>query len=129
MANLSVILDILVLCPFLVLGILYLVLKKFTKKSGKHFSKSADITTIILFFSIPATVKFFWSFDIGFTVFIIAILIAMVFTVIEWRTKKEIEIMPLFRKIWRFLFLVLSFTYMAILIVALIHQIIIHLNS
>ena len=128
MAILSVILDIFVLCPFLILGILYLMLKKFTKKSVNHFSKAADITTIILFFSIPATVKFFWPFDIGFTVLIIAILIAMVFTVIEWRTKKEIELMPLFRKIWRFLFLVLSLTYIAVLLVAIVQKIIILLS-
>ncbi|MFJ8261636.1 DUF3397 domain-containing protein [Rummeliibacillus sp. NPDC094406] len=128
MAILSFILDIFVLCPFLILGILYLMLKKFTKKSVNHFSKAADITTIILFFSIPKTVKFFWSFDIGFTVLIIAILIAIVFTVIEWRTKKEIELMPLFRKIWRFLFLVLSCTYIAVLLTAIVQKIFILLS-
>lgn len=124
MTFLSIFLDIFVLCPFLFLAILYVMLKKFPKKSVKPFGKAADLTTVILFFSIPATVKFFWSFNIGFMVLIIAIIIAMTFTIIEWRTTKEIELMPLFRKIWRFLFLALSSTYIVILLVGIIQKII-----
>lgn len=124
MVILSIIMEIFFLCPFLFFGIIYLMLKKLSKKRKKTFSKVADITTIILFFSIPVSVKFIWSFDIGFMVFIIAVMIAIIFTIIEWRTTKELEIRPLFRKIWRFLFLVLSFTYIAIWLVALILKII-----
>ncbi|MGG0655999.1 DUF3397 domain-containing protein [Rummeliibacillus pycnus] len=127
MTILSIFLNIFVLCPFLFLGILYVMLKKFTKKTVNHFGRAADITTLILFFSIPATVKFFWSFDIGFMVLIIAIIIAMVFTIIEWRITKEIEIIPLFRKIWRFLFLALSSTYITVLLVGIVQKIIIHI--
>ncbi|WP_146552782.1 DUF3397 domain-containing protein [Rummeliibacillus sp. SL167] len=124
MGILSIITKIFILCPFLLLGIIYLFLKKFSKKKKGIFSKAADITTILLFFSIPASLKFIWSFDIGFIVLIIASVTAIIFTTIEWRTTKEIELKPLFRKIWRFLFLVLSFTYIAIWFTALILKII-----
>lgn len=120
MVILSIIVDILIMCPFIFFGILYLILKKFSKKRGNIFSKAADFTTIILFFSIPSSVKFIWSYDIGFIVLIIASVIAIIFTTIEWRTTKEIELKPLFRKIWRFLFLVLTFTYIAVWFAAFI---------
>lgn len=124
MVLLSIIVDIIILCPFLFLGISYLILKKFSKKRKSIFSKAADLTTFILLFSIQASVKFIWSYDIGFIVLIIASIIAIIFTTIEWRTTKEIELLPLFRKIWRFLFLVLTFTYIAVWFVALILKII-----
>lgn len=124
MVILSIIVDILIMCPFIFFGILYLMLKKFSKKGKNIFSKAADLTTIILLFSIPSSVKFIWSYDIGFIVLIIASIIAIIFTTIEWKTTKEMELKPLFRKIWRFLFLVLTFTYIAVWFVALILKII-----
>ena len=124
MVILSIIVDILIMCPFIFFGILYLILKKFSKKGKNIFSKAADLTTIILLFSIPSSVKFIWSYDIGFIVLIIASIIAIIFTTIEWKTTKEMELKPLFRKIWRFLFLVLTFTYIAVWFVALILKII-----
>ncbi len=124
MAILSIIFEIIELCPFLLLGILYVTIKKLAKKPVKPFGRAADITTVILFFSIPATIKFFWAYDIGFMVLIIATIIAIVFTVAEYRTKKDMELIPLFQKIWRFLFLILSFTYTAILLVGVIQKII-----
>ncbi|MGX9133567.1 DUF3397 family protein [Rummeliibacillus sp. JY-2-4R] len=123
MAILSIILEIIELCPFLILGILYVTLKKFAKKSINSFGRAADITTVILFFSIPATIKFFWGYDIGYMVLIIATIIAIVFTVFEYSSKKEMELVPLFQKIWRFLFLTLLFTYLAILLVGVIQKI------
>lgn len=124
MVLLSIIMDVLILCPFVFWGISYIILKKFSNKRKNIFSKAADLTTFILLFSIQASVKFIWSYDIGFIVLIIASIIAIVFTTIEWRTRKEIELMPLFRKIWRFLFLVLTFTYIAIWFVGLVLKII-----
>lgn len=129
MTTLSFIVEIFVLCPFFFFGILYVFFKKFSKKQTKLFGKAADITTVILFFSIPALVHFIWSFNIGFLVLIIAIVIAIVFTIIEWKTTKEIEIIPLLRKIWRFLFLVLTFIYIATLIGAIIQKIVDFINT
>lgn len=129
MATLSFIVEVFVLCPFFFFGILYVFFKKFSKKQTNLFGKVADITTVILFFSIPALANFFGSYNIGFLVIIVAIVIAIVFTIIEWKTTKEIEIMPLLRKIWRFLFLVLTFIYIAILIGAIIQKIVNLINT
>lgn len=95
-----------------------------SKKRGKVFGRAADMTTFLLFFSVPESVRFLWGYDIGFITFIVAIIIAMIFTIIEWRSTKEIEILPLFRKIWRFLFLLLTITYVVIWIIIIIQRII-----
>lgn len=86
------------------------------------------MTTFILFFSVPESVSFLWGYDIGFITFIVAIIIAIVFTIIEWRSTKEIEILPLFRKIWRFLFLALTITYVVIWIIIIVQRIILYVT-
>ncbi|ACA39029.1 conserved hypothetical protein [Lysinibacillus sphaericus C3-41] len=51
-------------------------------------------------------------------------MMAMIFTYIDWRTKKEIEVKPLLKKIWRFLFLLLSTAYAVICIIGVIQSLV-----
>ncbi|QOV10726.1 DUF3397 family protein [Viridibacillus arvi] len=125
---LSIFLHFVILCPVILFLIIYSLLKKLSKKRVKVFGRAADITTFILFFSVPESVNFLWGYDIGFITFIVAIIIAIVFTIIEWRSTKEIEILPLFRKIWRFLFLALTITYVVIWIIIIVQRIIFYVT-
>ncbi|OMC88903.1 hypothetical protein BK128_02900 [Viridibacillus sp. FSL H7-0596] len=125
---LSIFLHFIVLCPVILFLIIYSLLKKLPKKREKVFGRAADITTFLLFFSVPESVHFLWGDDIGFITFIFAIIIAIVFTIIEWRSTKEIEILPLFRKIWRFLFLALTITYVVIWIIIIVQRIILYVT-
>jgi len=56
-------------------------------------------------------------------------MMAMIFTYIDWRTKKEIEVKSLLKKIWRFQFLVLSTAYIVICIVGVIQSVIEYLQA
>lgn len=83
----------------------------FRKKKMDAFGVTADVTTFILFLSVPAVVYVFWAFNIIYYVIIGALLIGITFTIIEWKTQKEVIVIPLFRKIWRSLFLILNVLY------------------
>jgi len=100
---------------FVVFYILQFVLLR--KRKMKAFGVTADVTTFFLFFSVPAVVYAFWMLNIFSYIVVGALLIGIALTIVEWKTKKEVLIMPLFRKIWRTLFLVLNLLYIGAFVV------------
>ncbi|MER2000474.1 MAG: DUF3397 family protein [Lysinibacillus sp.] len=107
-------------CPFLVLIIGYYLLKKLKMKQQYAVGFSADVTTLLLFIAIPYIVQAVWQYSIYILIIIVAIIIAIIFTFIDWRTKKEIEVLKLMRKIWRIYFAVLMGVYIVVIIAAII---------
>lgn len=92
------------------------------------FGAASDITTFFLFFSVPLAIGVVWRVNVGMILVIAAIIMAMIFTYVDWRTKKEIEVSALLRKIWRFLFLLLSAAYIIICVVGIIQSLIDYLQ-
>lgn len=111
---------ILLFCPFLVLIISYFILKRIKMKQQYVVGFSADLTTLLLFIAIPYVVEVVWQYSIYIIVIIVAILIALVITFIEWRTKKEIKLPNLMRKFWRVYFVALMALYVVVIVAALI---------
>lgn len=83
----------------------------FRKKSMAAFGIAADVMTIVLFIAVPAVIYAFWSLNIVSYLMIFALLIGIILTFVEWKTRKEVLVMPLLRKIWRTLFLILNIAY------------------
>lgn len=107
-----------IFAPFLALLLILL----FTRKRLKHKSigLAADLTTFLLFFSVPVSIKAIWGIEISALVYLIAILIAIVLLFIEWRQTKEIEILRYIRQTWRMYFLLLTLAYILIWVVGII---------
>lgn len=110
--------------PIILFSITYAICYLRKKNVVKCFGYSADATTFILLFSVPLSISSVWGLNYYSIVFVIEIVIAIIFTYIDWRTKKEIEILPLLKKIWRLYFILLTIAYIVIWIVGLIQSII-----
>ncbi len=95
--------------PFLLFILLYLLSLK--RKKRKALGFASDITTLLLFFSVPASVEFLWNYSISGIIYFIVLVLAIILLVYEWKTTKEIEIIPFFRKLWRTYFLLLAALY------------------
>lgn len=111
---------IIIICPIIALIITYLVCRKMKLSNVKSFGFAADVVTLLLFFSLPIAVNSIWALSIFIPVIIIAIFIAIAFTYSDWRTKKEIEVMQLFKKIWRVYFILLSTCYLFVWVAGLV---------
>lgn len=81
---------------------------------------AADITTLLLFFSVPAAAAAIWQVNTMLITYSAALVIAIIMLVIEWKQSKEIEIPKLARKIWRVYFLALSLAYFLICVAGLL---------
>ena len=93
--------------------------KKVRKTNAKSFGIAADVTTFILFFSVSLSISGLWGMNYSVIIFVIALFTAMIYTYMDWRNKKEIEIFPLFKKIWRSYFILLTLAYIVVWIVGL----------
>lgn len=109
--------DICLLCPWIIWGILFVVLKKvkYTKQSAFHFA--SDITTVFLLFAIGKLMLTLFNFDLGVLVLIYAVLLAIIILVYDWKTKDELELKVVLKKVWRILFVSLTAVYIGILLV------------
>ena len=104
--------------PFLLFIFVYFLFLR--KKKRKALGVASDITTFLLFFSVPASVDFLLGYSVSAIVYFVALVLAIVLLVIEWRTAKEIEIIPFFRKLWRTYFLLLASVYALVWLVGLV---------
>lgn len=108
---------ILIFAPFLAFILLLFASRKRMKK--RAIGLSADLTTFLLFVSVPVSVEALWEIKISFAVYVAAILIAIILLVIEWKRSKEIEVLKFIRKTWRLYFLLLSSAYILIWVAGL----------
>ena len=120
---LHIIVSIVIFCPIVLFVIVYLIGRKVKIRGTHAFGAASDVTTLCLFFSVPLAIGVLWCVNVGALLVILAIMMAMIFTYIDWRTKKDIEVKPLLKNIWRFLFLILSTAYLVICIVGVIQSI------
>ena len=117
-----------ILCPILVFIIVIVISRKLRLNKRKAIGLAADVTTGILFFSVPIAMRGLWEISIFIPMFVIALVVAIIFTYIDWRTKKEIEVKPLLKKIWRFYFLLLSIIYFLVWIVGITYSVLIFMR-
>lgn len=104
--------------PFLLFAFIYFISLK--RRKRKALGLASDATTFLLFFSVPASVEFLWGYSIAASIYFVALVLAIILLVIEWRTAKEIEIIPFFRKLWRTYFLLLASVYALVWLIGLV---------
>lgn len=105
------ILSFFILFPVLIYVIVFSISKYILHKRKKSLGIAADVTTLLLYLSVSLVYSIVFSENIGFILVVSSILIATIITYFEWRSKKEIEVIPLLRKIWRLFFLLLCVFY------------------
>lgn len=110
---------ILLFCPLIALLLTYIICRKMRIKKMYAVGFAADVTTFILFFSVPLAFKSIWGMSFSLYIIIIALLIALGLTFIDWRTKKEIDVPILLKKIWRIYFILLSILYISAWLIGL----------
>ncbi|MBB4824029.1 energy-converting hydrogenase Eha subunit A [Sporosarcina luteola] len=124
----STVIGILILFPFIVTLLYLLIVRQTGKASRKSFGQAADVTTPFLFLAVYIVSDSIFGPHAGIYVVVIALVIAIGYSVIERLKVKEFEIMHLLKKIWRLFFLLLVTAYASLLIIGLVLNIISHLK-
>jgi len=120
----SYILGILIFIPVTIFILSYFIFRKILKKRANQSVRlAADITTFFLFFSVTISIATLWGTRLSLIAIAISLLIAIIMTYQDWKTKKEMKIITLLRKIWRVQFLYLVLVYNAVWLVGIVQSI------
>lgn len=114
---LSILTAILVLFPFVITIAFLIVMRKMGKAPAAVIGKAADFTTPFLFLSVYITSMTIFGKGTGFYIMSIAILIAIFLAIVERTKEKEFQISRVLQKTWRVYFLLLSLSYVILLVI------------
>lgn len=118
------ILSVLVLFPFIV-PIVYLIIKrKMGYAPSTLIGRAADITTPFLYIAVYVIARTIVGDKVLFYMIGITAIIALLFIILERVKQREYQIKRVLQHILRLLFLLLATTYMLLLIIGLIIQIV-----
>lgn len=115
----------LIIFPIIAFILTLLICRKLKFSKHKVIGFAADVTTFILLFSVPIAIRSLWGLSIWIPMLVVLLMIAIIITYTDWRTKKEIEVQPLLKKIWRVYFLLLSIAYFVVWVVGMTHSVMI----
>lgn len=120
---LSSIIATFVTIPILGYIIVFVISKVLTKQHRKSVWLALDVTTLLLIISVHFLIIAIWEKNLLWLLLLMMILIAIIFVMIHWKMKKEIQFKKVFKGIWRFNFLLFSLIYIILLIYGLITRV------
>ncbi|MEH7177282.1 DUF3397 domain-containing protein [Neobacillus vireti] len=118
----SSIITIFLTIPLLGFLIIYIIYKLITKNTKKSFHKALDYSTVLFIFAVHFLLITIWEKSFFWLIFLVLIIIAMVFVLINWKVKGEIEFTKVFKGFWRFNFLVFFLTYISLMIFGILRS-------
>lgn len=118
----TVIFSALILFPFpIAFGYLFLMKKK-GYAPASTIGRAADWTTPFLFLAVYILAQTVIGPDVGISIVLIAIVLAIVYAIIERLRVKDFQIGRIIRKCWRLYFLLLTGSYITLIVAGVVLQ-------
>ena len=121
---LSVLFGILIFCPFIITILVLMIYRRLGTAPVSVLGQAADLTTPFLFLSVYIIARTIYGDLVGVYISITSIIIIIIYTIVEKMNVKEFMIKRFLRKVWRLFFLLLSSSYIILLIIGLVLKII-----
>ena len=116
---LSLLTGVIIVFPFIIMILFLVINRRLGKSPSILIGRAADVTTPFLFLSVYVISHTTFGDGVGFYITIVALIITIIYAVIERKRVKEFRIMRLLRKVWRLLFIVLAIAYLVLLAVGM----------
>jgi Ca2+/Na+ antiporter len=109
--------------PLLGYILVFVISKQLTKHHRKSVLIALDVTTFFIILAVHYLLLVIWEKSFLWLIIIFIILTAIMFVILHWKTKKEINIPLVFKGIWRFNFLIFMSAYIFLLLYGLIKRV------
>lgn len=119
----SQLISFLVVFPIITLFIVFVISKLITKKHRFSIHLALDISTFFFILSVHFLIQSIWNTSLFIYIIIFILLIGMIFVIIHWKLKEEMEYKKIFKGIWRITFLLFFTLYVVLLIYGLVRSI------
>ena len=124
MAVISTVFGGLLLFPYIITLVFLVVIKKMGRAPASAIGLAADVTTPVLFLTVYVVSRAVIGQGTGIYIVTIALMIAIFRIVLERTRVKEFQIADLLRKTWRLYFLILTVSYILLLLGGIIMKVV-----
>ena len=116
----SQLISFLVVFPIFTLFIVFVISKWITKKHRFSIPLALDISTIFFILSVHFLIQSIWNTSLFVFIIIFILLIGMIFVIIHWKIKEEINYKKICKGMWRITFLLFFLLYVFLVVYGLV---------
>ncbi|MFE8695288.1 DUF3397 domain-containing protein [Cytobacillus sp. FJAT-53684] len=109
--------------PLLGYLLVFIVSKQVTKKHRRSVHIALDVSTLLFIFSVHYLILTIWDQNYFWLIILSMLIIAIIFVIIHWRVKQEINFPLVFRGYWRFNFLLFFMAYVVLTVIGLVQSV------
>ncbi|MBE4908831.1 DUF3397 domain-containing protein [Bacillus luteolus] len=109
--------------PFLGLFLIFIACRSFVSNKRKSVLLTIDLSTILFIIAVHFLVLVIVGKSYLWLIILILISICMMFVLMHWKMKQEIDTAKVFKGFWRFTFLLFTVSYCLLIVVGLIQSI------
>lgn len=102
--------------PFAGLILLYIMINVVTKNKKRSFHAAVDLSTILFIISVNYLTVVIWEKSFLSFIILLLLIVAVLFVVLHWKIKQEIDIAKVFKGFWRFSFLLFFISYIVLIV-------------
>ena len=110
--------------PFLGLFLIFIACRSFVPNKRKSMLLTIDLSTILFIIAVHFLVLVIVGKSYLWLIILILISICMMFVLVHWKIKQEIDTPKVFKGFWRFTFLLFGIGYLVLIVVGLIQSIV-----
>lgn len=119
----SSIIATIVTIPLLGYLLVFIICKQITKQHKKSVRMALDVSTLLFIISVHYLILAIWEQSFLWVICLSLLFLAIIFVLLHWKIKHEINLPLVFKGFWRFNFLVFFTAYIVLTIIGLIQSI------
>lgn len=109
--------------PLLGYLLVFIICKQITKQHKKSVRMALDVSTLLFIISVHYLILAIWEQSFLWVICLSLLFLAIIFVLLHWKIKHEINLPLVFKGFWRFNFLVFFTAYIVLTIIGLIQSI------
>ncbi|QED47439.1 DUF3397 domain-containing protein [Cytobacillus dafuensis] len=109
--------------PLLGYLLVFIISKQVTKKHKKSVHLALDFSTLLFVISVHYLIVTIWNQSYLWVIILSMLVIALIFVLIHWKLKQEINFSRVFKGYWRFNFLLFFTAYIVLTLIGLIQSV------
>ncbi|MEH7122967.1 DUF3397 domain-containing protein [Bacillus sp. JJ1532] len=120
---LSSVIAIFVTIPLLGYFLVFIICKQVTRQHKKSVHMALDVSTFLFIISVHFLILAIWEQSFLWIIFLSLLVLAIIFVLLHWKIKHEINLLLVFKGFWRFNFLVFFTAYIVLTVIGLIQSV------
>jgi len=118
----SSVLTIFFTIPVLGTILVFTIIKLSLKTTKKALHKALDYTTILYIISVHFLIVTLWDKSFFWLIILMMLVIAMMFVLVHWKVREEIDVKRVWKGFWRFNFILFFFAYFVLTFYGLVSR-------